>query len=831
MHPSTLPMAMRAVRRDWRSGELRLLVAALVVAVGSITAVGFFTDRVEQAMEMRSSELLAADLLISSTEPIGAAFELEARELGLETARTLSFRSVLVADDAFQLAEVKAVGTGYPLRGAARLASVAFGPDRITERIPDRGTVWLDSRLMGLLDLVVGDRIDLGAASFRVEAVLTYEPDRGGNLFSIAPRLMMNLDDVPSTGLVLPGSRVSYALLTAGPPPAVSRFRALLSPQLEPGQHFHGVREARPELRTALDRAGQFLGLAALVSVMLAGAAIAVSARRYAERRLDTAAMMRCLGASQRTVGRVFTLQVLVVGLAASLLGCALGLVAQRGLEHLLTGLLLEVLPMPSWKPLGVGLAVGLITLAGFALPPIWRLRDVPPARVLRRDLGALPARVWSVYASGLIALIALIGWQARDLTLAAYVIGGGGLTVIGLGIAALAVVRGLGHLRSRVGVSWRFGLANVSRRAQASALQIVAFGLGIMVLLLLTLVRNDLLEEWQRSLPEGAPNFFLINVQPDDLDGLRAFLDGKGLAAAELHPMVRGRLSAINARPVSEQDYQEPRAQRLATREFNLSWSRRLQPDNRIVAGRWWDAAHIGASVLSMEAGIAETLGVSLGDALTFNVAGQLFTATVASLRTVEWDSFKVNFFVLAPPGMLEGYPATYITSFFLPPGRRDVLTELVRDFPSTTVLDVDALIAKVREVMAQAVLGVEYVFSFTLLAGVVVLLAAIQSTMDERRYETAIIKVLGGTRARLLRGLLAEFAILGAIAGLLAALAATVLGAILAEQVFQLSYRGDSRLWLVGLLAGATGISLAGVLSARSAIGHPPLETLRNT
>ena len=826
---SRLPLALRTLKREWHAGELGILAVALVVAVGSITAVGFFTDRVEQAMEFQATELLAADTLMHSSEPLDEALAQRARNRDLNVARTLSFRSVLLVNEAFQLAEVKAVSKGYPLRGKLRIATEPYQTDPPeTDRIPSRGSVWLDARLMSVLGVAVDDEIELGASRFVVESVLAYEPDRGGDLFSIAPRLMMHYQDVAATQLIQPGSRVTHALLIAGDSRAVVAYRAELEPELDERQHFHGVADARPEMRIALERAEQFLGLAALVSVMLAGAAIAISSRRYAHRRLDAAAVMRCLGASQALISRLYVLQIVILGAVASLFGCIAGYVTQQFLVVAFEDLLVGNLPLPSLSPLGLGMVTGMLTLAGFALPPILRLKHVPPSRVLRRELGHAPVSTWTTMAAALGTLAVLIIWQAKDTQLAAYALAGGLLSTGFLCLAALALVRLLKRLRSRVGVTWRFGLANISRRAQSSMLQITAFGLGMTMLLLLTIVRGDVLDEWRRTLPPDAPNYFLINIQPGDVDPLKAWLTGRGLAAAELYPMVRGRLTAINRRGVSSEDYGDDRARRLARREFNLSWASVLPGDNRIVAGRWWETGSDGAE-FSVEDGIADTLGMALHDVLTFNVAGTEVEAKITSLRFVEWDSFNVNFFVVSPPRLLQGLPATFISSFHLPKAERDVLTDLVRTFPSVTVLDVDALLSKVRGIMERAVVGVEYVFSFTLLAGIIVLIAAIESTMDERRFETAIIRTLGGQRRSLLHGLLAEFVTLGCLAGLLAALAASVVGAVVAERIFQLSYQFNPALIAIGLVGGGIGIGLVGVLRASSALNHPPIDVLR--
>ncbi len=823
-------LALRFLKREWRAGELRVLTAAVIVAVGAITAVGFFTDRMNRAMELGATELLAADLLVRATSPVDDGIATEARRRGLKIANTVSFRSVVVGGDQFQLTELKAVGDAYPLRGRLRTATVPYGNDGETSEIPARGTVWLDPRLFGLLDVGLGDLVEIGARKFRVGAVLSFEPDRGGDLFNIAPRVLINLEDLDGTGLIRPGSRVRYRMLFSGTPEQVDAFRSWLAPRLAPNQTIQGIRDARPELRRALERANQFLSLAALVSVLLAGVAIAIAARRFAGRHLDPAAMLRCLGVGQREVGIIYATEIFVIGGAASLAGCAAGYAAQLVLAGLFSSFIVSGLPAPSLLPVLQGFGIGFVTLAGFALPPLLRLRDVPPSRVLRRELGPVHAGTFGLYAAAAFAFGALIFWQARDPVLAAYVIGGGLATMAALWLVAALLVRTLSRFRRRVGVAWRFGFANITRRAGSSTLQIVGFGVGIMVMLLLSLVRSDLLESWDQTVPPDAPNYFLVNVQPDEVDALDAYLAENGLASTALYPMVKGRLTAINGKPIKPEDYGEHRAQHLVAREFNLSWLAQLQPQNRVVGGSWWTDDDYGKPLLSVEQGIAERLGFKLGDVLRFNVAGRDIDARISNLRYVEWDSFQVNFFVVTPPGVLNDFPATYISAFHLPRERNDVLLRLIRRFPSVTVIDTDALLEKIREIMDHATTGVEYVFAFTLVAGVIVLFSAIQSTLDERRYETAVVRALGAGRGHLTRGLLAEFLTLGLLAGLVAAIAATATGAVLALEVFDISYRVNPWLWLLGAGGGAVGVGFAGWLGTRGVLDHPPVDTLRS-
>jgi putative ABC transport system permease protein len=823
-------MALRALRRDWQSGELRVLAIALLIAVASVAAVGFFTDRIQLAMERKASELLGADLVIAAPALIQPLLAEEARQRGIQTAETLSFRSVALAGEMTQLTEVKAVGPGYPLRGTLQISDAPFAPPRLAAAIPESGQVWLDERLLQTLNLRVGDSIDLGARAFRVEQVLAYEPDRAGDLFSIAPRLLMNLADVPSTGLVQPGSRVEYRLLLAGELAPLDAFKTWATPRLAAGEKLQGVREARAELRSALDRAQRFLNLAALVSVILAGVGVAIAARRFAARHWDSVAILRCVGATEALIVRLFVLELLVLAALAGAMGLLVGYLAQYGLSGVLGQLVSATeLPAPSWRPILPALATGFVTLLGFGLPPLLRLREVPPLRVLRRDLGPVNPRLLALYGPALAATAALLVWQAGEWRLALYVCAGVAGTILALSLAAWGLVKALNLLRGQVGVAWRFGLANIARRGSGSAVQVVALGLGLMALLMLTLVRIDLLTSWRASLPADAPNHFLINIQPTEVAGVRDFLRERGLSNVELFPMVRGRLTTINSRAVGPDDYDNPRAKRLVEREFNLSWTDRLQEDNRILSGRWWDAGEQGQGIASVEIGLAKDLSIALNDTLRFQVAGQMLEAKVVSLRSVEWDSFRANFFVVFPSGVLDDYPATWITSFHLPTGQKPLLAELIRQYPSVTVLDVEALMSKVREIMDRVITAVEYVFLFTLAAGLVVLYAAIQATQDERRFESAVLRTLGARRDVVRQSLLAEFATLGLLAGVLAAAAATLLGYVLASQVFEFPYQWNPWIWLLGSGAGVVGVGLAGLLGARSALNQPPWRALR--
>jgi putative ABC transport system permease protein len=671
--------------------------------------------------------------------------------------------------------------------------------------------------------------VEVGTASLRLAAILTQEPDRAGDLFSIAPRLMMNMADLAATGLIQPGSRATYRLLVAGDEITVGSFRSWASVHQERGERLETVKDARPEVRAALSRAGQFLGLAALTSVVLAAVAVAMAARRFMQRHLDGCAVMRCLGARQATIFRLYLYQFMLLGTSASLIGCLVGYGTQGVLVARLGSLVTTELPLPSPLPVLQGVAVGLATLLGFALPPLMQLKRVPALRVLRRELGPPAGSSLLGYTLGVAVIAGLLLWQAGDLKMGGYVLGGLASAVIVAALLALGLMRVLTGLRGGMGAAWRYGLANVTRRRGGSIAQVAAFGLGMLVLLLLTVVRGDLLHSWQSTLPPDAPNRFIINIQPDQVKAMSLFFQRHHMPVPGLFPMVRGRLVAINGREVQPESYADDRARRLAEREFNLSWAERPQSDNRIVAGRWWAPAQDNSAQLSMEEGIAKTLGIKLGDTLTYSVAGSLFDARVTSLRKVDWDSFRVNFFVIGTPGLLKDYPASYITSFHLAPTGVGLLDEMVRAFPNLTVIDVAAVMDQVRGIMDRVAGTVEFVFLFTLLAGFMVLFAAIAASRDERVYEAAVWRVLGARRRQLLFAQFAEFAGIGLLAGITAAIGAGVLQYVLSEYVLHLPYVFNPWVLPASALGSALAVGLAGVLGTWTVLTHPPLETLR--
>lgn len=824
-----LRFVLRTLLRDLRAGELHLLGAAVVIAVASLVSVGFLTDRVSQGLDREANQLLGGDLLLKSDHPWRPEVLQAAAGRGLRVVTTTVFSSMAQGPEGIQLAGVKAVEPGYPLRGSLRVAPGPNQADAPAPGIPPRGEAWLDERLFAALGLQPGEPVELGKLHLRASAQVSFESDRGANFFSVLPRIMINAADLPATGLIQEGSRVTWQLQIAGEPAPVAGFKAWVAGRLERGQALEGVDNARPEVRAALDQAQRFLRLAALMAVILAAVAIGLAARRFLRRHLDGCAVMRCLGARQAQVTRLLLLEFLIFGMAAA----GLGILAGWLLHIVLAGTLAELfdarLPAPSWTPVFHGLAVGVALLVGFAVPTLLRLASVPTLRVLRREWAPVQPAAWLAWLLGAGALTGLLLWIAGDVALGLKVAGG---FLLAVGAFAACAWLGLGLLRrlraGPRGAGWRFGLAALQRRAGASVVQVAALGVGLAALLVLTVIQADLMDKWRRSAPPDAPNRFVINIQQDQRQAVLDFFAREGGPVPQLLPMIRGRLLAINGRPVVPESYADQRARRLMEREFNLSFGADLQDGNRIVEGRWHGASR--EPQFSVERGIARTLGLEYGDRVVFEVAGQRVEAPITSVRELQWDSMRVNFFFVASPGVLDDYSASLITSFRLAPGQEGLGRRLVAAFPNVSLIDVTAVLAQVQAMMAKLMGIVRWVFGFALLAGAAVLWAALQATQDERAFELAMLRTLGGRNRQLRQALLVEFGLLGAMAGLLAGLAATGLGWVLAETVFKLEgYRPGVLALVLGPILGTLGVTALGWLGARGLLRRPPLASLR--
>jgi putative ABC transport system permease protein len=838
---SVWALAWRQSLRDFRAGELRLLVVAVMLAVAALTAVGFFANRLNNGLLRDASQLLGGDALVASDQPAPPAVAERARGLGLQVATNISFPSMARADDerggASRLVSAKAVSDGYPLRGRVRVRDAPGVADRPAGGPPERGTVWVDASLLDALRLKVGDALLLGDAALRIASIVSIEPDRGAGFMSFAPRVMLHQADLAATGLIQPGSRVSYRLAVAAPAGAdagrrVDEFvqwtQAQTLAQGWRGLRVESLQTGRPEMSQTLERAEKFLNLVALLAALLAAVAVAIAARDFASRHLDDCAMLRVLGQPQRSIALAYGLEFGFVGLLASAAGVALGFAVHYVFVWLLAGLVDSALPAADVWPALFGLGVGFTLLLGFGLPPVLQLASVPPLRVIRRDLGTLKASSLGVLAAGALGFAGLMLAVSSDRTL--------GLIAVGGFAGAIAVFAGLSWLAVQVlrravpearAPRWLvLATRQIAARPAFAVLQVSALAVGLLALALLVLLRTDLINSWRQATPPDAPNRFVINLQPDQSAAFRKALANAGVKNYDWYPMIRGRLVSINGAAVSPDSYIEDRARRLVDREFNLSHAAQMPVHNQLAGGQWVPDE---ADALSVEEGLAETLGLKLGDRLRFDIAGQTHEGRITSLRKVDWGSMRVNFFVMFPRAQMPELPISYISSFHAPP-QPGFDNALSRDFPNITNVDVSASIGQVQRVLDQVVRAVEFLFSFTLAAGLVVLFAAVTATREARAREFAIMRALGAGRTLLARVQRAELLGVGALAGLLASTAAMVVGWALARYVFEFAWRPSPWVPVVGALAGAVLALAAGARwGLREVLRRPVVETLR--
>jgi putative ABC transport system permease protein len=826
----SLLFALRSFTRELRSGEMLVLLAAVTLAVAALTAVGFLTDRIGKAVERQANEVLAADLRLQSAEPIPAEWVERARSLDLRMANLASFPSVVYAGESSALTSIVAVGEGYPLRGKVRITDRLFGEEQTVDGIPEPGTVWADSGLLARTGAGIGDTLEVGEAKLTVASIVAYRPDQSIGFASLAPTLLLNEADLDSTGLIGVGSRVRYALLLAGDADAIEEFNAGAKDELPDSLRVRTQEESSERAFAAADRAQRFLSLTAVISLLLSAVAIAMSARRFAQRRMDMVALMKSLGATQRFVINVSLVQLLLVGVIGVVLGSLVGFAAEALLSWILADIIAGDLPEPGLAPVFLASGSALLLLLGFALPSLIQLRNTPPLRVLRHD--AMPPAPSRIFVAGmsLFAVAAILYRTVGDATMLLIVLGGVIVIAGVLYVAGRLLVGALGRFRGGVGVAWRYGLANVSRRGRASAIQVVAFGLGLTVLLLLTLVRTDLLENWRKTLDETAPNQFLINIQRHETESVTGLFTERGIKPPQLSPLVRARMTHVNGTSVKELNEEEgKRSSWFTRREQNLSWAAELSDSNEILQGEWWPQDYDGPPLVSIEEEVAMETGLVIGDVLSFEIAGQEIDAEIASVRKVNWDSFQPNFFLVFSPNALDDYPATYIASMRVEDDEKSSLVDLVRKHPTISVIDLDSILKQVRGIIEKASLAVQAVFVFTLAAGIAVLFAAVQSTIDERRFESAMLRALGARKRVVFAGVLTEFAALGAASGLLASAGASILAAVLATELFNLPYTFNPMLWVIGTTAGIVVVSISGFFAARGAINAAPVDVLR--
>ncbi len=830
-------LGWRTLWRDLRAGELRLLIVAVTLAVAALTAVGFFADRLKGGLARDARQLLGGDAVVSSDHPTPPAFIAQARALGLQGLTTLSFPTMARAPDAqggaSKLVALKAVPAGYPLRGRLQVADQPGVPGAPTGEVPRRGEAWIDAPLLETLGLKMGGSLLLGDTQLRIARVIALEPDRGTGFVNFAPRVMINEADLPASRLVQPASRVSYRFAVAGPDAKVNAYLQWALEEVRDasirGVRVESLEGGRPEMKQTLDRAEKFLNLVALLAALLSAVAVALAARGFAAAHLDDCAMLRVLGQSQRDIALSYAFEFGLIGVVASALGVAIGYSVHFVFVVLLAGLVEAGLPAASLWPAAFGMAMGLTLLFAFGLPPVLQLAQVPPLRVIRRDVGNLKPASLAVLAIGVVGFAALLLAASSDLTLGAIAVGGfAGAAVLFAGLSWLAVKVLRRSVNEATAPRWMvMATRQISARPAYAVVQVSALAVGLLALVLLVLLRTDLIASWRQATPPDAPNRFVINVMPEQSEAFQRMLRDAGVGRYDWYPMIRGRLVAVNGKSVSPDDYQEDRAKRLLDREFNLS-ATPVQPQHNLIVGGRWQADEPGA--VSVEEGIAGTLGLKLGDALRFDIGGMPINARITSLRKVDWGSMRANFFVIYPVRRLEHVPVTYMSAFRAPehPGFDN---QLVRAFPNITNVDMTSTINQVQGVLDKVIRAVEFLFGFTLAAGVVVLFAAVTATREERAREFAIMRAIGASGALLRQVQRAELIGVGLLAGALASLAASAVGWAMARYAFGFDWTASPWVALAGALAGAILALAAGWWGLREVLQRPVVDTLRRS
>lgn len=815
---NSLSLSARLLLRQSRSGSLWMLVAGLVIATAAMSAVSLFTDRVGRALEMQAGETLAADLVVASRSELPTEFRARAEGAGLDSTAMITLSTVLFSDQNSSLFDVKAVEAGYPLRGTLMTAQSTTADDQISEQIPAPGTAWIEPRGLRTLELEVGERVFMGEHELVVERLLTYEPDRGGGPFMLSPRLLVNLSDLNTSGLLGPGTRAQYRLLVAGDEASVTAYGNQIETLLQDRQRIVTAAQADNQTGAALEQARRFLAVAALTAVILAAVAVLLSAMRFTQSQRDLIAILKAFGASSGEILRALTLLLLWLVLIAIVIGALLGWLGQHAIGQILSGQMTVPLPGPR---ISVVFGTGLFTLllaSGFALPPLIALRRVPPMRILNRSLDTRTGIGMLGWLLPIAAALAIPVIELNDYRLAFLMLGGSAILALSLALTAWTAMVVTRRLGARARGAWRFGLAGLSRRRAASIIQITALGLGLMSLLLLMIVHGELIGQWQASLPENTPDHFVVNLQPDQAPAFSAGLETLGAQNIQVRPMANANLIEICGERPPEDRF---------TGQVNVSWIDQLPPANDIIEGEFWSPGSVGQ--ISLSERWADRVGVRLGDEMTFDAGGQVFNATVTSIRRVDWNSFNVNFFILLTPEAGERLPHQFIASFYRPEAAATELDQLARQYPNASVLDVGALIERVFDIITQVSRAAQVVFAFTLVAGLIVLLAALEATRDQRRTESALIRTLGASNGTVQGGLLIEYSIMALIAATLAVTGSAVIGWLLAEQLFGFDYRPGLQLIATGFVASVLLVVGAGWLGNRSVLKTPPVRILR--
>jgi len=806
-------LALRFLYRDSRSGELTLLMLALIIAVASSTAVSIFANRMNRTMNYQAADFLAGDLVINSPELIHSDFINQATSLSLKNSQTTTFSSMLIENDQFLLAGIKAVSHNYPLYGYLKVREQNYTQENTLYHGPKQGEAWVESRILSALNLNLGDTLTLGEKTFLIKQIITYEPDKRGDLYSFSPRVMINLNDLAATKIIQPGSHVHHLFQFSGIENNILNFKQWVKPKLNASQKLLDIYEDRPKLGSAIQKAERYLGLSSIVVILISGVAIAMTTRRFSERHFNSTAILRCLGYKQNEVLSLFLWQFLFIGIIASLIGCSLGWLSQEFLFTLLSDLLPERIARPSYLALVFGVLIGVIVLFGFALPPLLQLKQVSPLRILQRDLAPLPTSAWFVYGLALSLLIILISQYTQDFKLIFNIVTSGIISLCVLGGLVYGLLSLSRRLLPHVNLTWRFGLQGLFKNRRSNIAQILAFSLTLLAILLSFTVRTDLINDWKKHLPTNAPNHFALNVFEQQKQSLSDDLKKEGVTIENFYPVVRGRLVAINDMPVQQIVTKESQGERAIHRDLSLTWE-----DN-----------HRVANLVSIEEKLAKSLKVKIGDSLRFTIGNEQINVQVDAIRKVDWDTMQPNFYMIFSKGTINHFAHTYITSFYLPTDKKDLLNQILKNYPAITLLDVDLLLKQLQQIVIQLTAAINYLLYFALASGFLVLIAAVYSTLDRRIYEGVLMRTLGAKRSFLQKIQWIEFSVLGFLSGSLAILLSQIMSYALYTWILKIDFHINFMLCLVFPIMSALLIGFVGFLGTRSVTNRSPMQVFR--
>lgn len=828
--------------RNWRIAESRLLFFALLISVTAVSSVTFFADRTNQAMQSQASQIMGGDLVVQSSRPLSESYRQQAEILGIKTAEIISFPSMVLVNEKSQLVQVKAASTNYPLFGEIQIKD-SLSSQGHTQPFSELATnqAWAEPHLLVALGIQPNTEIQLGQSQVQIAGIISKSPDQGSSVFEFMPQVLIPLKDLLKTGLLTPASRAKFSLLFAGELKQIEKLRSWLKPRLLKTEKINSLKDGIPSVQQALQRGQKFLSMASLLSVILAGVAIALTSYSLSQRETNTVAVLKTMGASRRQIIRRYSSQLFLLATVAAILGIITGFFIQLVLSYVLRDMIGQTLPSPSFKPVVSGLMTAWVMVLGFSLPQLVRLVNISPVRIFQKQDSTLSKQILFPIIALVLGVAVLIGLQVHEFVLSLGILVGLAIIMACFWLFSVLSLKILTLLNSNNSSCFHLSLPKANFRI---ALLMMVFGIGFFSLLLLTALKTDLLNRWQASLPDHAPNYFLINIQPDEVEPLNQYLRQsiKGslpnsLSSSSmtltttstttsttattsttpftLYPMIRGRLTEINSKKVSIEDFKRRRARGLLSREANISTAIKLPDGNTIVSGQWFNPTD--SEGLSIEEGIAEVLNLKLGDDLTFDIAGQKFKQAITSIRTVRWDSMQPNFFIMAAPTALQNHPRTFMTSIYVSEQDKQFVPGLIKQYPSVSAIDISTLLSKIKELINKAAFAVQAIFVFALLSGIVVLFAALQSQKAERRKEIAILKSMGARHSYLRKNIITEFVLIGSIAGFIAAIFAMFISNLLAYQLFDLTPAINYYLLLVGVVSGGLFVGVGGYMNLK--------------